>query len=31
MIAVVEVDHEADEGEQPYAKFAIGEIRLEVS
>jgi hypothetical protein len=30
VIAVVAVDHEPDEGEQPYAKFAIGEIPLEV-
>jgi hypothetical protein len=31
VIAVVEVDHEPEEGDPPYAKFAIGEVRLEVS
>lgn len=31
VIAVVEVDHEPEEGNQPYAKFAIGEMQLEAT
>lgn len=30
LIAVVEVDHEPAEGRRPYAKFAMGEIQLQV-